>query len=110
MRAVKTLRDAEIIIGQLLDRVEILESQQKSSVVKNITNVTSAGNKQPDPGSPAQTILTVAGTAGATYTATEQSLINSLVTVHGNQNTNVINLKKVMDNIRAALRNYGICA
>ena len=111
MRAVKTLRDAEIIIGQLLDRVEVLETQQRSKIVQNISNVTTGGSQQPDPGSPVQVISSIGGTAGGTYTAVEQSLINTIITAHNNiQNINVANLKKVVDNIRAALRNYGICA
>lgn len=77
--------------------------------------------QQSDPGagpaSPGQTTLGIGGSAGATYTSTEQSLINNLLTNNTNTNTNVYNLKVAVDalitcvnNIRTALRTHGLCA
>ena len=159
MRAVRTLRDAEIIIGDLLTRIEKLESTVRTKTVQEVTNVMPqdstvesidvslnadmnvvthklrhnfllgilvdnvqvVGTQQSDPGAgpsaPAQSTLGIGGSAGGTYTGTEQSIINDLVTNNTNTNTNVYNLKVAVDalitcvnNIRTALRNYGLCA
>lgn len=134
MRAVATENHTATARGAKL----VFESMANGTVLKNqmtldedgsldipgaykVGGVPIAGTPEPDPGtvavSPSVGTTNTGSTAGGTYTATEQSMINTLVSAVTFLNTDVANLKTQVDNLitdrnnlRAVLQAHGVMA